>query len=141
MVLGEAGYILHWLYHTKLNSKGPIELDIKWTKKPYCLNKTELLFLPFYSVSRSMEALNTASGWIISSHRQGFYDCFVNTAYGSSGTIRQHGENSKGFNPDFFTLKKDFGDSIQWGKLWESADANDVYSFAWKDQSSANQEY
>lgn len=126
--------MIHWLFHTKYNQEGPIGLDKRWIKKPYNLSKTEAVVITLARCFREhggfehsiwMDNLFTSSRLLLLLRDYGF---------GGSGTVRQHGQNSKGFDPDLFALKKDFGDSIDWGKLYGSVDKDNVYSLAWKDQ-------
>ena len=44
-VLAYKGYAYHWLFHTKYKRQGPLLLDLKYTKPPYNLSKTEAIII------------------------------------------------------------------------------------------------
>ena len=153
MVLANAGYVLDWLYHAKGENKGPVDLNIQYTKE-WGFSKTEAVVMDLlqqegiaddYRHVVWLDNLFTGTRLLSKLAELGF---------GGAGTVRVSKtkreaieeatgyeaqkttkELNRGMHQSLMDLKLKYGAQLEWGKLFGrlSKDGT-VLQFAWKDQ-------
>ena len=130
--IASEGFIIQWMFHTKKKQKGPIGLDMQWTKKPYSLSKTEAVVLTL-AQKVHFQGGNNYIIWLDNLFTTTKVLSALRTyGYGGAGTVRK--SEGRGLDDKLVELKKDYSDSIEWGKYYAVVDKDNILQFGWKDQ-------
>ena len=152
-VLANAGYVLDWLYHAKGENKGPVDLNIEYTKN-WGFSKTEAVVLDLLQQEGIADDFR---------HVVWLDNLFTSTkllsklcelGFGGAGTVRtcktkretieenkgseaqkNTKEKNKGMHDILTDLKLKYGVQLEWGSLFGClSEDGKVLQFAWKDQ-------
>ena len=153
-VLADKGYVIDWLYHAKGDKKGPIGLDIHWTKK-LGFSKTEAVVLQLASTALQsgfrhaiwLDNLFTSASLLLRLKQMGYGGAGTcrtqkterekeEQSHGSKAQRQQHTkEKNRGLNSFLSEIKLIYGPAIEWGELHgRLSNDKEVMQFAWKDQ-------
>ena len=152
-VLANAGYVLDWLYHEKGENKGPVDLNIEYTKI-WGFTKTEAVVIHLLQQKGIADDFRHVV-WLDNLFTGArMLSKLSNLGFGGAGTVRvskakreaidestgyeaqkKTKEKDRGMHETLIDLKLKYGAQLEWGKLFGRLSENrKVLQFAWKDQ-------